>query len=153
MKMRLANTEFLSEYGGRLPAGAVLDVDEATAARWFGLGIAKKASSGTKTFQEERRERLLEQMEEDALNGPEPGVFDASLGRGETDGEDDEEEDAPPARTARPTRAATSAAPTGGHGRAAAPSPRGVVSGPAPAPAPTAAGAPKDGPSDGERGT
>lgn len=67
MKMRLMSTEFLSEHGGRLPAGAVIDVDEATARRWKALGIARQAADSAKTFQEEKLERLALLREEEEL--------------------------------------------------------------------------------------
>ena len=84
MKMRLQNTEFLSEYGGRLPAGSVIDVPEPVAERWLMQGIARKASASAKTFAEERLERMDLEREEAALNeGP---VYDAMVTREGTSG-------------------------------------------------------------------
>lgn len=67
MKMRLLNTEFLSEHGGRLPLGAVIDVDDLTAKRWKALGIARQAADSARTYQEEKLERLALLREEEEL--------------------------------------------------------------------------------------
>jgi hypothetical protein len=82
MKVRLANSEFLTEYPGgpRFPAGAVLDVPEGIAEKWYVLGIASKASAKAKTFAQERLERMEQEREETELNAR-GGVFDAMITR------------------------------------------------------------------------
>ena len=80
-KMRLKQSEFLSEFGGRIPAGSVVPVDEETAIRWIDNGIAVQAPNDAKTRQEERREEILaelERIEEEQARG---GVFNASITR------------------------------------------------------------------------
>jgi hypothetical protein len=96
MKMRLQSAEYLSEHGGRLPAGAVLDVDDATAMRWRAMGIARKASNSAKTYREERLEKMVQMREEDEMNEDE-GVYNARLTRGHTEPEMDDDADEMPA--------------------------------------------------------
>lgn len=63
-KMRLKNTEYISEDGiGRVPAGGVVVVDERTATRWQQRGIATPAKDTDKTHKQERREQLLAELE------------------------------------------------------------------------------------------
>jgi hypothetical protein len=102
MLMRLRQAQYFNEsaFGGpgRVPAGAVLDVDEAVAARWAALGVARKASKSARTFQEERLDRMAEEREERGLAPFEAdrdeddedvdeaprGVFGAHVDRGES---------------------------------------------------------------------
>lgn len=117
-KMRLTEVQFMSEHGGRLPAGAVIEVDDDTAARWYGHGIATKAAERTKTFREEKRDRALAEMEERELNGPTPGNFGASLRR---EAPADEDEDEAPASRRTPRRPAGVISGPAGRARAAEP--------------------------------
>ena len=81
MKVRLKETNFMTEYPGgpRFPAGAVLDVPDATADKWYLLGIATKASPRTKTYAEEQRERKELEREEAELNAQ--PVYSAQMTR------------------------------------------------------------------------
>jgi hypothetical protein len=65
-RMALKEDQFISEFGGRLPAGAVLEVDADTAARWWDRGIASIAPEGAPTHAEEARTRRRAAFERDA---------------------------------------------------------------------------------------
>lgn len=80
-KMRVFQDEFLSEFGGRIPAGSVVPVDEDTAIRWLDKGIAEQAPIDAKTRQEERREELLLELERLEAERERGGVFNAAITR------------------------------------------------------------------------
>jgi hypothetical protein len=65
-RMKLKDAQFISEFGGRLPADAVLEVDADTAARWWDRGIASIAPEGAPTYAEEARTRRRVAFERDA---------------------------------------------------------------------------------------
>lgn len=79
-KMAMHDACYSTELGGRLPAGAVVLVDEPTAIRWFELGIADPAAPDAPTHFEQIRNQKREQFRR--LAKPAEGVFDAMVGRG-----------------------------------------------------------------------
>ncbi len=86
-KMRLNDANFLPDHGGKLPAGAVVIVDEETAVRWLENNIAEQAPQGAQTFaQEQRQERESRRQQVRAQLVPI---------------DDDEEDEDPPAAPAR----------------------------------------------------
>jgi hypothetical protein len=63
VKVRLAQPQFSYEYGGKVPAGGVVDLPEDVAERWDSIGlIAGKAAQGAKTYRQERREALQKEL-------------------------------------------------------------------------------------------
>lgn len=76
-RMTLVRDEFLNEYGGRLRAGTVVLVSEATARKWRGLGIAIDSAITDKTLKEQKLAALQALQDEiegldqpPELNGP-----------------------------------------------------------------------------------
>ncbi len=66
VRVTLVSTQYLSEHGGRLPAGTVVLVDEPTAKRWLSKGIARPAEETDKTIREQKLaeiERLRAEVE------------------------------------------------------------------------------------------
>jgi hypothetical protein len=80
-KMRVHQTEFLTEYGGRLPAGSVVPVDEETAIRWIDNGIAEQAPNDAKTRAEERKEEIRAELLRIEAEEARGGVYDAAITR------------------------------------------------------------------------
>lgn len=78
-KMKLYNAEFHIDFGGRLPQGAVVLVDEPTAIRWYENGVADMAPPDATTYAEEvrrvKREEFLKRAQ------PVEGVFDEAITR------------------------------------------------------------------------
>lgn len=58
IRMTLTATEFLREYGGRLPAGTVVLVDEETAERWREFGIATDSAETDLTLKEQKAAQI-----------------------------------------------------------------------------------------------
>jgi hypothetical protein len=73
-KMKLVNDEYNIDFGGRLPAGAVVLVDEATAVRWYEKGVAEIAPPDEPTYAEEKRRVKRDEFMRRAK--PAEGVFD-----------------------------------------------------------------------------
>jgi hypothetical protein len=72
VRMTLLRDNFISEYGGRLPAGTAIPVDTATADRWREHGIATDSKKTDKTLYEQKQaelSRLSAEMEELASHG------------------------------------------------------------------------------------
>lgn len=80
-KMNLTEGQYIIECGGRLPAGAVVLVDEETAIRWFELGIAEPADPDTPTFAEHVKNQKREAFLANAR--PVNGVYDQMVSRGQ----------------------------------------------------------------------
>ena len=76
IRMTLVEAEYLSEYGGRLPPGTVVLVDEPTAERWRRKGIAVDSAETDKTLKEQKRAKLAAlQAEIEALeHGGQPAI-------------------------------------------------------------------------------
>lgn len=63
-KMALLEPNFIAEIKPhRFPAGAVIDVDEATAVRWMEERVAEPATKTAQTYREKRRAELLAELE------------------------------------------------------------------------------------------
>lgn len=76
-KMKLVNAEFNIDFGGRLPAGAVVLVDEPTAIRWYERGVAEIADPGEETYAEHHRRVKRDEFLRRAR--PAEGVFDRAV--------------------------------------------------------------------------
>lgn len=78
-KMRMTQTNYLTEVGGRVFEGDVVLVDEDTAIRWYENNIAEPAPKTAKT----RAEQIREKKRADFLTKAEPaeGVYDAMVNR------------------------------------------------------------------------
>ena len=73
-KMRMLDDEYNIDFGGRLPRGAVVLADEATALRWFEHSIAEIAPPDATTYAEEKRRVKKDEFLRLAM--PAEGVFD-----------------------------------------------------------------------------
>lgn len=62
VQMTLIQSEYMAEHGGKLPAGAVLMVDESTAARWTSNGIAVPGPQAPLAMQEAYAKRSAERV-------------------------------------------------------------------------------------------
>lgn len=67
-RMTLKHDEFLSEYGGRLPAGAAIDLGDdeagiATAKRWERIGMAVPSKESDRSAREMRLAELQAEMD------------------------------------------------------------------------------------------
>jgi len=80
-KMRVRQDEFLSEHGGRIPAGSVVPVDEETAIRWIDNEIADQAPDDAKTRKEERREEIMAELARLDAEAERGGVYNAAITR------------------------------------------------------------------------
>lgn len=66
VRVTLVAAQYLSEHGGRLPAGTVVLVDEQTAKRWLDKGIARPSAETDRTIREQKLaeiERLKLELE------------------------------------------------------------------------------------------
>jgi hypothetical protein len=79
-RMRVHRNEFLSEYDGLIPAGAVVIVSESTAIRWMEHGIADPAPADAKTHREQKREDMRARLEASGSETDE-GVYTAAITR------------------------------------------------------------------------
>lgn len=73
-KMRLKSGTYHADMGGRLPAGAVLVVDEDTAIRWLEMGVAEQAPPDAPTFRQQQRAEIAARL----VPLPE-GVYDEAI--------------------------------------------------------------------------
>ena len=78
-KMKLTHDEYHVDFGGRLPAGAVVVVDEETAIRWYEKNVAEIAPPDAPTHGEIQRQVKREEFLKRAK--PTEGVFDQAVTR------------------------------------------------------------------------
>lgn len=79
-KMRMLRNEFMVDFGGRVPAGSVLVVDEETAIRWLENSIADPAPADALTLQQQKREDIRRRLEASGAETQE-GVYNAAITR------------------------------------------------------------------------
>lgn len=81
-KMRLKSSEFMVDFGGRVPAGGVVIVDEATAIRWIETGIAEQVAADTPTFRDQKRKAAASRLQRDqVVDEREAGQFSDMISR------------------------------------------------------------------------
>lgn len=65
MKVKLAHPQYSHDHGGKLPAGAVVEVDDETAARWKRVGLLEdeKVAADQATYRQQRIKDLQDEMD------------------------------------------------------------------------------------------
>lgn len=81
-KMKLRGDEFNVDLGGRVPAGGVVIVDEATAVRWIEGNIAEQVPASTPTFRDQKRNEAASRLRRDEMvDEREAGRFSDMISR------------------------------------------------------------------------
>ena len=86
-RMTVVQDEYLSEYGGRIPAGSAVEVPDEVAEKWERMGIATPSKKSDQTAREARRAELEAQLaaldEEEASGGSYRSMMRRGPGHGE----------------------------------------------------------------------